>query len=306
VRFAFPRSFCLLAAVTASTLVAASCGSSGGSAAAPVDHAPAPAAPEVTKAQLDALTMRVLELELDVANLRAAQGPSEEPMKPPADDPTAAGGSESATVTCATGKEQSPIELGAEDALAADIANPVIGPMPASTATVDPNAPDLRLLVAGGQTMTLEGVVYTLQSIEVRSPSEHTIKGAQSPLELQMVHADAVGRIAIVAVMVNDGVESGAVQALVDVLDHGDVTSDVALATTFDPSGLLPAALTSYRYLGSLTSSPCTEGVSWVVLETPITASAAQIETIASHVPPDTTRVTQPRGDRIVGLDITP
>jgi carbonic anhydrase len=43
-----------------------------------------------------------------------------------------------------------------------------------------------------------------------------------------------------------------------------------------------------------------------VVLETPITASAAQIETIASHVPPDTTRVTQPRGDRIVGLDITP
>ena len=44
-----------------------------------------------------------------------------------------------------------------------------------------------------------------------------------------------------------------------------------------NPNGMLPADRAVYRYMGSLTTPPCSEGVNWHVLRDPITASAAQI-----------------------------
>jgi carbonic anhydrase len=40
---------------------------------------------------------------------------------------------------------------------------------------------------------------------------------------------------------------------------------------------LLPAQKGYYRYVGSLTSEPCTEGVEWVVLKHPLEISASQL-----------------------------
>ena len=40
---------------------------------------------------------------------------------------------------------------------------------------------------------------------------------------------------------------------------------------------LLPKSNTSYRYEGSLTTPPCSEGVKWIVMATPIQLSAEQI-----------------------------
>ena len=45
---------------------------------------------------------------------------------------------------------------------------------------------------------------------------------------------------------------------------------------------------------------PCTEGVRWIVLKTPIQASAEQIETFKKRVGPVTNRPVQPLNARII------
>ena len=49
-----------------------------------------------------------------------------------------------------------------------------------------------------------------------------------------------------------------------------------------DVEALLPDNRTYYRYDGSLTTPPCSEGVKWFVLETPVELSAAQIAAFRS------------------------
>jgi carbonic anhydrase len=48
-------------------------------------------------------------------------------------------------------------------------------------------------------------------------------------------------------------------------------------AVKVDVDALLPSARATYRYDGSLTTPPCSEGVKWLVLTTPIELSPEQI-----------------------------
>ena len=59
-------------------------------------------------------------------------------------------------------------------------------------------------------------------------------------------------------------------------------------------------------YRGSLTTPPCTEGVSWLVLTTPVTMSQAQIDAIVASLPAPYNRPTQDLDARVVGVDVTP
>ena len=68
---------------------------------------------------------------------------------------------------------------------------------------------------------------------------------------------------------------------------------------TFDPAKLLPANLSVYRYEGSLTTPPCTEGVRWHVARHRATASAAQI-TALHAIMGDNARPIQPAHARLV------
>jgi carbonic anhydrase len=62
---------------------------------------------------------------------------------------------------------------------------------------------------------------------------------------------------------------------------------------------LLPSNHNYYTFDGSLTTPPCTEGVSWYVLETPVSFSKAQIEKFAS-IYPGNARPIQPLNNRVV------
>lgn len=60
-----------------------------------------------------------------------------------------------------------------------------------------------------------------------------------------------------------------------------------------------PGDLNVYRYMGSLTTPPCSEGVNWHVADRPVEASAAQIAALREALGP-TARSLQPRGNRLV------
>jgi carbonic anhydrase len=69
-----------------------------------------------------------------------------------------------------------------------------------------------------------------------------------------------------------------------------------------DVDALLPAARTSYRYDGSLTTPPCSEGVKWVVMTTPIQLSKEQVAAFTTIIR-DNNRPVQALNGRTVLTD---
>ena len=66
-----------------------------------------------------------------------------------------------------------------------------------------------------------------------------------------------------------------------------------------NPAGLLPHDTAYYTYMGSLTAPPCTEGVTWFVLRTPMDILVEEISAFAALYPHDV-RPPQPLNGRVV------
>jgi carbonic anhydrase len=147
--------------------------------------------------------------------------------------------------------------------------------------------------------MRLDGVRYHLKAFRFHSPSEHTINGAHTPMEMHLVHEDTLGNTAVIAVMIDEGSEHAAFKPMWDLLppepgqevNMGEVRVNVQL--------LLPRSRRYYRYRGSLTTPPCTEGVAWLVMQDPIRLSKDQIDRYRS-IYSRTNRPVQPLFDRKV------
>ncbi len=66
-----------------------------------------------------------------------------------------------------------------------------------------------------------------------------------------------------------------------------------------DPRDLIPLDGAYYTYEGSLTAPPCTEGVTWFVMKTPVEVSPDQIRAFAALYPSNV-RPLQPLNSRVV------
>jgi carbonic anhydrase len=287
----------------------------GGAAAPAADDGAAATAeaapPAVSEEEFEALSTRVLELELRVRNLQAA-GATGDPMVAPVgeageagesaewnyDDPTTWG------ATCSTGTEQSPIDLSVGASVAADIANPVVDYLDTGAATIIDTGHTVEVGVEGSGTLALEGEAYDLKHLHFHAPSEHTVDGEHAPLEVHFVHETVEGAIAVVSALVAAGDPAPGYEPIVRALPADDAEHEVGALIAL--RSLLPEQTTAYRYRGSLTTPPCTEGVSWLVLTTPVTMSQAQIDAIVASLPAPNNRPTQDLDARVVGVDVTP
>jgi carbonic anhydrase len=218
-----------------------------------------------------------------------------------ADGPDRWGALSNAFVTCASGAQQSPIDLSR--AAARDLVNPQPAYQPSQGRIVDDGHTVLVDLEAGSS-LLLDGVPYALVQLHFHSPSEHTVDGHSYAVELHLVHQAQNGALAVVGVLMAGGAENPALAPLIDAIPSRE-GREVRLREPFDPSGLLPADRRAYRYAGSLTTPPCTEGIGWVVMATPIPASGQQIAALARALEGNS-RPLQARGDRELLLDSSP
>jgi carbonic anhydrase len=79
-----------------------------------------------------------------------------------------------------------------------------------------------------------------------------------------------------VAVLFRLGKENAALGPVFDRLPS-EAGESRTLDAGFDPSSLLPADRRYFRFMGSLTTPPCSEEVLWNVLSTPVELSAPQL-----------------------------
>ena len=138
---------------------------------------------------------------------------------------------------------------------------------------------------------------YRLLQFHFHSPSEERFAGRAYPLVAHLVHADAAGRLAVVAVPFREGAPNPVLDQVFGALPARG--SRAPLAAPIDPAGLLPVSRSYYAYEGSLTTPPCTEGVAWHVLQTPVEASRAQIDAFRARYPMNA-RPVQPLHGRTV------
>lgn len=174
---------------------------------------------------------------------------------------------------CKLGKEQSPIDIrGAQKSALA----PIVFNYAKSDAEVVNNGHTIQINLADGGAVKLEGADYKLLQFHFHTPSEEQIEGKSYPMVAHLVHKSADGKLAVVAVLLTEGKENPHMKAVFDALPakEGETRKIQAGLNLTD---LLPADRGYYKFTGSLTTPPCSEGVRWQVLKQPVELSKAQI-----------------------------
>ncbi|MFC4292624.1 carbonic anhydrase [Sphingorhabdus arenilitoris] len=219
--------------------------------------------------------------ESEAAPEKAAWGYGE------ADGPAKWGDLSADYATCKTGKEQSPIDLPA--ATAAKTIDVATNYAPTEAEVLN-NGHAIEAKFGEGFTLTSGDKTYKLLQFHFHTPSENTIQGKASPADVHFVHADDAGNLAVLGIMINEGAANPQFQAVLD---------SVGKKTPLDIKAMLPASMTAYNFKGSLTTPPCSEGVNWHVLTTPITASKEQIAAL-NKLTGSNARPVQPMNDRAI------
>ncbi|WP_333703661.1 carbonic anhydrase [Vibrio hepatarius] len=174
---------------------------------------------------------------------------------------------------CAQGKNQSPIDI--HQPVEADLVDLNINYTGVVTGITN-NGHTLQAKVEGANTFKVDGVEFSLAQFHFHTPSENTIKSQHYPLEAHFVNADKDGNLAVIAVMFDQAQSSN--PQLAQLLEAAPKKGEtISLSNSFKLTELLPKEDDYYRFNGSLTTPPCSEGVRWFVMKEAKSLSAGQI-----------------------------
>ena len=200
---------------------------------------------------------------------------------------------------CSAGIHQSPI----------DIVNPT--PAKLSPITFNYQSTSLNIQNTGntiqvvyprGSWIAVDETQYDLLQFHFHAPSEHKVAGDPFDMELHLVHKSSDGILAVVGVFIESGRENSGFIPIWHHIPPLPGESQHIESVTFNPIDLLPSRKQSYRYDGSLTTPPCSEGVKWFMLATPIEMSESQIEAFQA-IMSGNNRPVQPLNGRELLLD---
>jgi carbonic anhydrase len=200
---------------------------------------------------------------------------------------------------CTFGKEQSPI----------DIRNPEKAELPALRFVY--RSSPLKIINNGytavrvnydpgnGNFLIVGDERYELTQFHFHHPSEEYIHGKPYDMVAHLMHRASDGKVAAVAVLLRAGSANATMQRLWKHMPQTPGKEELIAGVEVNPAGLLPRDTSYYTYMGSQTAPPCTEGVTWFVLKTPVEISAEEISTFAALYPQDV-RPLQPLNGRVV------
>jgi carbonic anhydrase len=198
--------------------------------------------------------------------------------------------------TCKTGQHQSPIDI--RSAKKSDL--PAVQfDYHAAPLRIINNGHTVQVNYAAGSFITVGDKRYELKQFHFHRPSEEAINGKHSEMVIHLVHQDASGNYAVVAVLLETGATNPAIETL---WSHAPKTAgpEQTLGNVqINPAGLLPSTHGYYTYPGSLTTPPCSENVTWLVLKSPVTISKEQAAAFA-RLYEHNARPIQPIHDRVV------
>lgn len=198
--------------------------------------------------------------------------------------------------TCDTGRLQSPINITSTQkqklpTLEFDY--------PISALILANDRHTLRVRINNHSQLKLGKQIYTLSQVHFHTPAGDQISGETFPMGAHFLHKSSSGQLLALVVLFRLGEPNKTFDTLLNNLPKQAGSNQSIKNTSINVADLLPASKRYYRYMGSLTAAPCTEGVEWIVLKDPIFLSAEQLAAYKKYFP-DNARAPQPIHQRSI------
>jgi carbonic anhydrase len=166
-------------------------------------------------------------------------------------------------IQCKVGVNQSPIDI--VNSIEADL-SPLILEYNSNTIDLVNNGHTTQVNVQPGNYLRVEGEEFELLQFHIHAPSEHWINGEQFYLEVHYVHQNAQGQLAVIAVLYAEGKDHPKLEKYLSVVPT-EIGKPVVFELPVNELPLFSDDKAYYRYNGSLTTPPCSEGVRWYILK---------------------------------------
>ncbi len=195
-----------------------------------------------------------------------------------------------------SGKNQSPINL--TGFIEAEL-DPIKFDYTLGAHEIINNGHTIQLNYQKGSSVEVDGQTFDLLQVHFHAPSENHINGQSYPLEAHFVHANKGGELAVAAVMYKQGIPNQGLKIELDKTQRKTIRSTASpnkilkqiwsvmpsktgekyeLTEMINLADILPKNKDHYRFNGSLTTPPCSEGVRWLVLKDAVIVSKEQIK----------------------------
>lgn len=203
---------------------------------------------------------------------------------------------------CSVGARQSPVDI--EEATLAGLPAIDIEWGAGETRMVN-NGHTIQVDVPAGSFLRRGGETYELLQFHFHAPSEHEVQGRRFPMEAHFVHrrvgSDDLG---VLAVFLDSGGEN---ESFARLASHFPAKEGVSVEVDdVDITGLFPDEREYWFYDGSLTTPPCSEKVSWMVLQHPVKVSGDDITRFRALYPMNARPVAPANGRPILSSSASP
>lgn len=192
-----------------------------------------------------------------------------------AENPTQWGSLSRDFALCELGRDQSPINI--KNAVESTPSRIDFDYKPSLLQVVN-NGHTIQVNAEEGSYATINGEKYALLQFHFHTPSEHRINDKATAMELHLVHRNDLGKLAVVGVMLTEGMLNPLIAEVWKNIPSVGKTNTVS-DRMINLSSLLPTSKSYFSYVGSLTTPPCSENVKWNIFVEPMTISKDQIET---------------------------
>ena len=199
--------------------------------------------------------------------------------------------------TCGIGKHQSPINI--EKTVVKDLPELKFDYKDTALKVTDTGHSFQVNAASGSGGLTVGDDHYDFLQVHFHEPSEESVHGKQASMVAHIVHKNAKGELAVVAVLIHTGKTNEFLKPIFDNFPAKGATESVVTGRSVNMIDLLPAHHGYYSFEGSLTTPPCTENVRWFVLKTPVEASEAQVKEFRVRYAHNN-RPTQPLNARVI------
>jgi carbonic anhydrase len=208
------------------------------------------------------------------------------------------GGLEKDYSTCVSGKLQSPINIRDDIANKTDLPAIQFEYKPSVLKIID-NGHTVQINYEPGSFMMVDDKQYELLQFHFHKPSEEKLNGKSHDMVTHVVHKGSDGKLAVIAVLLSTGTANPLINTLWNDLPKKKETETIVDTVKINAIDLLPKNQAYYTFAGSLTTPPCTEGVTWFVLKNPASISKDQVARF-SKLYPMNARPVQPLNGREV------
>lgn len=180
--------------------------------------------------------------------------------------------------SCQLGLQQTPIDLTSGVSGQVDSVSFDYTPLPLR---IVHNGHTIQVNADPGCSCTIGTTRYELVQFHFHHPSEHLLDGKTFDMEVHFVHKSAAGALAVVGVFFKPGAHNAGLAPIFEQMPKSE-GPEVKAPGRFDPAAFFPKSRGFFRYTGSLTTPPCSEGLTWTVFREPVEASHEQIRQFAA------------------------